>query len=122
MKVVSINGVMTITLMNEYHTWQQRLQYRRATMTKKNNVDVEFDSDVGYPYHLQPDIIKMALFIHNATSEQDKIERVEYGTNKFDYKFMAHVMALLMLPYLMEQGMKSDDYKDFMERKHKKFN
>jgi len=90
-------------------------------MTKKN-VDVEFDSDVGYPYHLQPDIIKMALFIHNATSEQDKIERVEYGTNKFDYKFMAHVMALLMLPNLMEQGMKSDDYKDFLERKHKKFN
>ena len=31
-------------------------------MTKKN-VDVEFDNDVGYPYHLQPDIIKMALFI-----------------------------------------------------------
>ena len=68
-------------------------------MTKKN-VDVEFDRDVGYPYHLQPDIIKMALFIHNATSEQEKIERVEFGTNKFDYKFMAHVMALLMLPYL----------------------
>jgi len=90
-------------------------------MTKKN-VDVEFDSDVGYPYHLQPDIIKMALFIHNAESEQDKIERVEYGTNKFDYKFMAHVMALLMLPWLMEQGIKSNDYKDFMERKQKKFN
>jgi hypothetical protein len=71
-------------------------------MTKKN-VDVEFDSDVGYPYHLQPDIIKMALFIHNATSEQEKIERVEFGVNKFDYKFMAHVMALLMLPYLMER-------------------
>ena len=90
-------------------------------MTKKN-VDVEFDSDVGYPYHLQPNIIKMALFIHNAESEQDKIERVEYGTNKFDYKFMAHVMALLMLPWLMEQGIKSNDYKDFMERKEKKFN
>ena len=90
-------------------------------MTKKN-VDVEFDSDVGYPYHLQPNIIKMALFIHNAESEQDKIERVEYGTNKFDYKFMAHVMALLMLPWLMEQGIKSNDYKDFMERKQKKFN
>ena len=45
-------------------------------MSKKNNVDVEFDSDVGYPYHLQPDIIKMALFIHNATSEQEKIDRV----------------------------------------------
>jgi len=90
-------------------------------MTKKN-VDVEFDSDVGYPYHLQPDIIKMALFIHNAESEQEKIERVEFGINKFDYKFMAHVMAILMLPYLMEQGIKSEDYKDFMEQKKKRFN
>ena len=91
-------------------------------MTKKNNVDVDYDNDVGYPYHLQPNIIKMALFIHNAESEQDKIERVEYGTNKFDYKFMAHVMALLMLPWLMEQGIKSNDYKDYMEQKKKKFN
>ena len=45
-------------------------------MTKKNNVDVEFDSDVGYPYHLQPDIIKMALFIHNATSEQERLNEL----------------------------------------------
>jgi hypothetical protein len=35
---------------------------------------------------------------------------------------MAHVMAMLMLPYLMEQGMKSTDYKNFMERKKKKYN
>ena len=42
----------------------------------RNKTDVEFDSDVGYPYHLQPDIIKMALFIHNATSEQEKIEQM----------------------------------------------
>ena len=39
-------------------------------MTKKN-VDVEFDNDVGYPYHLQPDIIKMALFIHNRVCIND---------------------------------------------------
>ena len=90
-------------------------------MTKKN-VDVEFDSDVGYPYHLQPDIIKMALFIHNAKDDIEKIRRVEFGLSKFDYKFMAHVMAMLMLPYLMEQGMKSNDYKEYMEKKHKKFN
>tara|TARA_R100001163_G_scaffold2678_3_gene4153 strand:+ start:172 stop:429 length:258 start_codon:yes stop_codon:yes gene_type:complete len=85
-------------------------------MTKKNK------SDVGYPYHLQPNIIKVALFIHNAEDEQEKINRVEFGLSKFDYKFMAHVMALLMLPYLMEQGMKSDDYKNFMEKKKKRFN
>jgi hypothetical protein len=88
----------------------------------KNKTDVEFDSDVDYPYHLQPDIIKMALFIHNAKDDAEKMQRVEFGLSKFDYKFMAHVMAMLMLPYLMEQGMKSNEYKDFMERKKKKFN
>ena len=119
MKVVGIIGI--VVHQKEYHTQQQGLQYRRATMTKKT-VDVEFDNDVSYPYHLQPDIIKMALFIHNAEDEQEKINRVEFGLSKYDYKFMAHVMAMLMLPYLMEQGMKSDEYKDFMERKHKKFN
>ena len=69
-------------------------------MTKKTTVDVEFDNDVNYPYHLQPDIIKMALFIHNAEDEQEKINRVDFGVRKFDYKFMAHVMAMLMLPHL----------------------
>ena len=90
-------------------------------MTKKN-VDVEFDSDVGYPYHLQPDIIKMVLFIHNATSEQEKIERVEFGVNKFNYKFMAHVMAMLMLPWLMETNMNSNEFKDWKDRVMKKNN
>ena len=102
-------------------TLQHELQQQEKDMTR-NKTDVEFDSDVGYPYHLQPDIIKMALFIHNAKDDTEKMERVEFGLSKFDYKFMAHVMAMLMLPYLMEQGMKSDDYKDFMEQKKKRFN
>ena len=96
------------------HTWQQEPQYRRATMTKKPEVD--YDSDVGYPYHLQPDIIKMALFIHNAEDEQEKINRVEFGVNKFDYKFMAHVMAMLMLPWLMETNMNSNEFKDWVSK------
>ena len=120
MKAVGID-MMTRAIIKEYHTWQQGLQYRRATMTKKN-VDVEFDSDVGYPYHLQPDIIKMALFIHNAEDEQEKINRVEFGVNKFDYKFMAHVMALLMLPYLMNENMDSAKFKQWQEDRMKKFN
>ena len=100
--------------MKEYHTQQQEPQYRRATMTKKPEVD--YDSDVGYPYHLQPDIIKMALFIHNAEDEQEKINRVEFGVNKFDYKFMAHVMAMLMLPWLMETNMNSNEFKDYVSK------
>ena len=107
---------MITTVMKGNHTWQQELQYRRATMTKKNNVDVEFDNDVNYPYHLQPDIIKMALFIHNAEDEQEKINRVEFGVSKFDYKFMAHVMAMLMLPWLMETNMNSNEFKDWVSK------
>ena len=42
--------------------------------------------------------------------------------NKFDYKFMAHVMALLMLPYLMETNMQSKEYKQWQEDRMKKFN
>ena len=91
-------------------------------MTKKNNVDVDYDNDVSYPYHLQPDIIKMALFIHNAEDEQEKINRVEFGVNKFDYKFMAHVMALLMLPYLMEKNIDSKEFKDWKHMREKKMN
>ena len=108
----------------EYHTWQQELQQRKATMSKNINMEteVEYDSDIKFPYHLNPNIIKMALYIHNAESEQETIQRTEFGLKKFGDKFMAHCMAMLMLPYLMEQGMKSDDYKNFMERKHKKFN
>ena len=110
--------------MKEYHITATRTTFvEEVTLMTKKNVDVEFDSDVGYPYHLQPDIIKMALFIHNATSEQEKIERVEFGINKFDYKFMAHVMAMLMLPYLMETNMDSKEFKDWKEdMREKKMN
>ena len=107
--------------MKEYHTWQQERQSRKEmTMTKKTNV--EYDSEVDYTYHLEPDIIKMALFIHNAEDEQEKINRVEFGCSKFDYKFMAHVMAMLMLPYLMEQNMKSPEFEDWRKDREKKFN
>ena len=119
MKVVGMIGILVHQ--KEYHTQQQELHLqRRATMTKKPEVD--YDSDVGYPYHLQPDIIKMALFIHNAEDEQEKINRVEFGVNKFDYKFMAHVMALLMLPYLMNENMDSAKFKQWQEDRMKKFN
>ena len=118
MKVVGIIGI--VVHQNEYHTWQQEPQQRRATMTKKPEVD--YDSDVGYPYHLQPDIIKMALFIHNAEDEQEKINRVEFGVNKFDYKFMAHVMAMLMLPYLMDKNMDSNEFKDWVSMRERKMN
>ena len=80
------------------------------------------DGELSFPKHLAPEVIHTALFIHNAKDDTEKMERVEFGLSKFDYKFMAHVMAMLMLPYLMEQGMKSDDYKDFMEQKKKRFN
>ena len=54
--------------------------------------------------------------------EQEKINRVEFGVNKFDYKFMAHVMAMLMLPYLMDKNMNSNEFKDWVSMREKKMN
>ena len=54
--------------------------------------------------------------------QKEKINRVEFGVNKFDYKFMAHVMAMLMLPWLMDKNMESKDFKQWQEDRVKKFN
>ena len=48
--------------------------------------------------------------------QKEKINRVEFGVSKFDYKFMAHVMAMLMLPWLMETNMNSNEFKDWVSK------
>jgi hypothetical protein len=64
----------------------------------------------------------MAFFIHNAKDDTEKMERVEFGLSKFDYKFMAHVMAMLILPYLMDKNMDSNEFKDWVSMREKKMN
>ena len=62
------------------------------------------------PEHLQPKLIAGALYIHNGKDIQEKIERTESVQRVVGDKLATYVMALLVLPQLMEQVMKSDDF------------
>jgi hypothetical protein len=60
--------------------------------------------------HLQPKLIAGALYIHNGKDIQEKIERTHLVQEEIGIKLATYVMALLVLPQLMETAMKSDDY------------
>ena len=62
------------------------------------------------PEHLQPKLIAGALYIHNGKDIQEKIDRTHLVQKEVGDKLATYVMALLVLPQLMEQVMKSDDY------------
>ena len=58
--------------------------------------------DLSFPKHLTPEIIHTALFIHNADDKAETITRVEFCTKDLGEKTMTYVMALLILPMLMD--------------------
>ena len=60
--------------------------------------------------HLQPNLIAGALYIHNVKDIQEKIEGTDSVQRVVGDKLATYVMALLVLPQLMEQVMKSDDF------------
>ena len=62
------------------------------------------------PEHLQPKLIAGALYIHNGKDIQEKIDRTHLVQKEVGDKLATYVMALLVLPQLMEQVMKSDEY------------
>ena len=59
---------------------------------------------------MQPKLIAGAIYIHNGKDIQEKIERTEVVQKTVGDKLATYVMALLVLPQLMEQVMKSDDF------------
>jgi hypothetical protein len=78
--------------------------------------------DIKFPEHLTPEVVHIALFIHNAECKEETIKRVEHGIKTVGEKTMTYVMAILVLPWLMDQGMNSDVYKDFIASKKKTIN
>ena len=60
--------------------------------------------------HLQPKLIAGAIYIHNGKDITDKIARTSQVQRVVGDKLATYVMALLVLPQLMEQVMKSDDF------------
>ena len=78
--------------------------------------------DINFPEYLTPEIVHTALFIHNAPSKEDIVKRTEHSAKLIGDKAMTYVMALLILPMLMDNMMQSKDYKDFIASKKKTIN
>ena len=78
--------------------------------------------EIKVPEHLDLDIIKGALYIHNADEKTTADDRIHFlAKNLGDHK-MTYVMALLVLPFLMEIVERSEEYKKYFEEKKKRLN
>jgi len=78
--------------------------------------------NISFPEHLTPEIVHTALYIHNADSKEEVVKRSEYMAKQLGNKAMTYVMALLVLPYLIEKTQDTTDYKDFIASKKKTIN
>ena len=71
-----------------------------------------------FPKHLKPCVIHGALFIHNGKDNEDKFKRTELIMNKLGSEVTRYVMALLVLPRLIEKKQQSEEYKEFEDKLH----
>jgi hypothetical protein len=78
--------------------------------------------DINFPKHLTPEVVHTALYIHNADSKEEVMKRSEYMAKQIGNEAMSYAMALLVLPWLMEQGKDTRLYKDFITSKKKTIN
>ena len=78
--------------------------------------------DINFPEHLTPKIVHSALFIHNAKDKAETVTRVKFLTKELGEKTMTYVMALLILPILMDNMTKSVDYTNFIASRKKTIN
>ena len=80
------------------------------------------EQDINFPKHLTPEIVHTALYIHNASDKIETMNRVKYCTKQIGEEAMSYAMALLVVPWLMEQGKDSTLYKDFISSRKKTIN
>ena len=79
--------------------------------------------ELNAPEHLSSDVLISALYVHDGKDTQDKLKRAEQIAKKIGNKKATYVMALLTLPQLIEDTMKSNKYKDFVtERRQRTIN
>ena len=88
-------------------------------MTTSN---LEAFGDINFPEHLTPKIVHSALFIHNAKDKAETVTRVKFLTKELGEKTMTYVMALLILPMLMDNMKQSTEYTTFLASRKKTIN
>ena len=76
------------------------------------------DGQLNFPKHLTAKIIHSALFIYNANSNEETIKRIDYLTKQMGDKEMTYVMALLILPTLMDMTRDTKEYKTFLDERN----
>ena len=84
--------------------------------------NLEAFGDINFPEHLTPKVIHTALFIHNAKDKAETITRVKFCTKELGEKMMTYVMALLILPVLMDNMKQSTEYTNFLASRKKTIN
>jgi hypothetical protein len=72
------------------------------------------------PEHLCSDVLVSALYVHNGKDNEDKLKRAEQIYKKIGDKKASYVMALLVLPQLMDEVMNTDKYKDFQTERNQR--
>ena len=83
----------------------------------------EIESDeLKVPADLDLDIIKGAFYVHNADNKKQADDRIHFLAKNLGYHKMTYVMALLVLPYLMEIVERSEEYKKYFEERKKRLN
>ena len=78
--------------------------------------------EIIVPEHLDLDIIKGALYIHNADDKQQAEDRIHFLAKRLGNHKMTYVMAILMLPFLMDIVERSEEYTKYFKEKKKRLN
>jgi hypothetical protein len=71
-----------------------------------------------FPKHLKPCVIHGALFIHNGKDTEEKVKRTEYILKELGTELASYVMALLIVPQMMDKMKDSDEFKKFKDERH----
>ena len=72
------------------------------------------------PEHLSSDVIVSALYVNNGKDKEDKSNRIEQMTKKIGKKKATYVMALLVLPQLIDDVVKTNKYTDFLTERNQR--
>ena len=87
-----------------------------------NKIDTKIDAceELNVPEHLSSDVIVGALYVHDGKDTQDKSNRIEQITKKIGKKKATYVMALLCLPQLIDDVVKTNKYEDFITERNQR--
>ena len=87
-----------------------------------NKIDVKINAceELNAPEHLSSDVIVSALYVNNGKDKEDKSNRIEQMAKKIGKKKATYVMALLCLPQLIDDVIKTNKYTDFIEERNQR--